>query len=56
MALTVMDSVLSTFSCSIIFLRLFPVIDLQSFSTQLYRVFKEVFVEDLVYQIDETFH
>ena len=39
------DSMLLTFCCSIIFLMLFPVIDLQSFLIQLYRVFKDVFVE-----------
>ena len=44
-AFMLIDSMLLTFCCSIIFLRLFPVIDLQSFLIQLYRVFNDVFVE-----------
>ena len=35
------DSMLLTFCCSIILLRLFPVIDLPSFLIQLYRVFND---------------
>ena len=44
-AFMVTDSMLMMFCCSIIFLRLFPVIDLQSFLIHLFRVFNDVFVE-----------
>ena len=56
-AFMVIDSMLLMFCCSIIFLRLFSAIDLQYSLIQLYRVFKNVFVEfRILCKIDEAFH